>query len=128
MTPGAQQDMSTVQPPHDISGLLKLFEDLRFWALVLGISFFAMLLSVLTWVNRPMPQRSWKQGILVGLNGIALALLMALYQGDAVLRGEISLFNYTLWVLLASMAGGPALHKIGSVVARILGKLLDGGE
>lgn len=120
--------MSTVQPPQDINELLKMLEDLRFWGLVLGIGFFSMLLSVLTWVNRPMPRRSWKQGIIVGLNGIALALLMALYQGDAVMRGDISLFNYTLWVLLASMAGGPALHKIGSLVARVLGKLLEGGE
>lgn len=120
--------MSAVQSPGDISGLLKIAEDVRFWALVLGIGFFAMLLSVLTWVNRPMPERSWKQGLLVGLNGIALALLMALYLGDAVLRDDISLFNYTLWVLLASMAGGPALHKIGGGVARVVCKVLRSME
>ena len=71
-----------------------------------------------------MPNRTWGRGLLAFMNGMAVALLVALFLGDQVIRNEISLFQFTFFVVISAFGGSQLLDLLADFVLAFGNKLL----
>lgn len=92
--------------PHDVNDFTS---QLLIFAWVSATLIVAGFMSLLHWLNTPMPQRTIGQAILAYMNGLAVALLTSLFIGDKVLSHEMSILQFTFCVLVASIGGAQML-------------------
>lgn len=104
--------------------LTELSKDVYIWAWVFMTFFTAGIMSTLKWLNTPMPNRTWGRGILAFMNGMAVALLVALFLGDQVIRNQISLFQFTFFVVISAFGGSQILDLLADFVLGLGNKLL----
>ena len=104
--------------------LTELSKDIYIWAWVFMTFLTAGIMSTLKWLNTPMPNRTWGRGILAFMNGMAVALLVALFLGDQVLRNQISLFQFTFFVVISAFGGSQILDLLADFVLGFGNKLL----
>lgn len=104
--------------------LTELSKDVYIWAWVIMTFLTAGIMSTLKWLNTPMPNRTWGRGLLAFMNGMAVALLVALFLGDQVIRNEISLFQFTFFVVISAFGGSQLLDLLADFVLAFGNKLL----
>ena len=100
------------QLPNQDPRLVEYMENLYVWVWLLGTFVLAGLMSMLKWLNTPMPKRTVGRAFLAFLNGLAISLLTALFLGDKVLSHEMSVFQFTFYVIIASFGGSHLLDLI----------------
>lgn len=99
--------------------LTELSKDIYIWGWVFMTFLTAGIMSTLKWLNTPMPNRTWGRGILAFMNGMAVSLLVALFLGDQVLKGELSLFQFTFFAVISAFGGSQVLDLIADFVISI---------
>lgn len=86
----------------------------------MGTFTLAGFMSMLKWLNTPMPKRTVGRAVLAFMNGMSISLLTALFLGDKVLSHEISIFQFTFYVMVASFGGSHLLDIVTDFVMRSL--------
>lgn len=104
--------------------LTELSKDIYIWAWVLMTFLTAGIMSTLKWLNTPMPNRTWGRGLLAFMNGMAVALLVALFLGDQVIRNQISLFQFTFFVVISAFGGSQILDLLADFVLGLGNRIL----
>lgn len=108
------------QIPSQDPRLVEYMESLYVWIWLIGTFTLAGFMSMLKWLNTPMPKRTVGRAVLAFLNGLAISLLTALFLGDRVLSHEMSVFQFTFYVMIASFGGSHLLDIITDFVMRSL--------
>lgn len=96
-----------------------LVSDMYLLVWISGTIFLAGGVSLLKWLNTPMPARTWGRGLLVYMNGVTLAILTTLWLGDKVFTHEVSLLHFTFYVLVAALGGAHLFDFFMSRIMRI---------
>ena len=102
--------------PHEVNDFTS---QLLIFAWVMATLIVAGFMSLLRWLNTPMPQRTIGQAILAYMNGLAVALLTSLFIGDRVLSHEMSILQFTFCVLAASIGGSQMLNLAAKLAGRV---------
>ena len=100
--------------------LVEYMENMYVWIWLVGTFTLAGFMSMLKWLNTPMPKRTVGRAVLAFMNGMAISLLTALFLGDKVLSHEISIFQFTFYVMVASFGGSHLLDIVTDFVMRSL--------
>ena len=100
--------------------LVEYMENMYVWIWLVGTFTLAGFMSMLKWLNTPMPKRTVGRAVLAFMNGMAISLLTALFLGDKVLSHEISAFQFTFYVMIASFGGSHLLDILTDFVMRSL--------
>lgn len=95
---------------------------------ITGTIFIAGGVSLLKWLNTPMPARTWGRGLLVYMNGVTLAILTTLWLGDKVFTHEVSLLHFTFYVLVAALGGAHLFDLFISLAVRLFSNEKKGNE
>ena len=82
--------------------LVEYMENMYVWIWLVGTFTLAGFMSMLKWLNTPMPKRTVGRAVLAFMNGMAISLLTALFLGDKVLSHEVSIFQFTFYVMVLS--------------------------
>ena len=97
-------------PPFDLYSVL----------LMAGIIIAAGFVSVLRWLNSPVPSRTWGQAVLAYFNGMFASFMASLYFGDKLLAGDLTLLQFALLLMLAGMGGAQVLNYVWRKIAKKL--------
>ena len=108
------------QIPSQDPKLVEYMENMYVWIWLIGTFTLAGFMSMLKWLNTPMPKRTVGRAVLAFMNGMAISLLTALFLGDKVLSHEISAFQFTFYVMIASFGGSHLLDILTDFVMRSL--------
>ena len=100
--------------------LVEYMENMYVWIWLVGTFTLAGFMSMLKWLNTPMPKRTVGRAVLAFMNGMAISLLTALFLGDKVLSHEVSIFQFTFYVMVASFGGSHLLDIVTDFVMRSL--------
>lgn len=100
--------------------LVEYMENMYVWIWLVGTFTLAGFMSMLKWLNTPMPKRTVGRAVLAFMNGMSISLLTALFLGDKVLSHEISIFQFTFYVMVASFGGSHLLDIVTDFVMRSL--------
>lgn len=112
------------QIPNQDPRLVEYMENLYVWVWLIGMFTLAGFMSMLKWLNTPMPKRTVGRAVLAFLNGLAISLLTALFLGDKVLSHEMSVFQFTFYVIIASFGGSHLLDVITDFVIKSLESMI----
>ena len=105
--------------------LVEYMENMYVWIWLVGTFTLAGFMSMLKWLNTPMPKRTVGRAVLAFMNGMSISLLTALFLGDKVLSHEISIFQFTFYVMVASFGGSHLLDIVTDFVMRSLESAIE---
>ena len=124
--PGSQT-MTPDNAAQATTHIAEYFNDVYTFLWLFGTFVIAGLMSTLKWLNTPLPNKTVGRAILAFLNGVAISLLTALFLGDKVVSQEISVFQFTFYVMIASFGGSHIfdvitdfiMKSVDSAIARV---------